>query len=234
MPAAAAAATPAAESSTTMQSAGSTCMRVGGEQEQIGRRLAVRTWLAENSRGSKEAQQAGDFEAEADAIERRGRCHGLWPANPGQRMGGMGERPQLRAQAPQRFCRNARREIRRQLSSRRRLRRWQKYRPAGGRETGAPGSPADTVTPMLPQRVGQHRSRDRLTVDKYAIAIEDDHGSLRGPAQDVGRRPAFRGNYRTTISFGGGNAKTGTARAPEIMHKNAIYDCGCRRGRLMH
>ena len=70
------------------------------EQEKVGRGFALRTSASRKQARLEKPYQPRDFEARADAVGRRRRGHGLWPADPGQRMGGMGERSQLRAQPP--------------------------------------------------------------------------------------------------------------------------------------
>jgi len=106
MPAAVAAAMPGAESSTTMHCAGSTWLRAAASRNRSGAGLPLRTSLAENRRGSKKADQPGDLEARADAIERGRRGNRFRSADPCQRMGRMGNGAQLRAQARQYFSRH--------------------------------------------------------------------------------------------------------------------------------
>jgi hypothetical protein len=102
-------------------------------------------------------------------------------------MRGMRNGAQLRAQAAQSLRRHIRRKIQRQpalgdpLDGGENIRRPAAVKPA---RHGVRGQ--RQANP--PERVGEHGGGNRFTVDKHAIAIEDDHRPLRCPAERFGRR----------------------------------------------
>jgi len=128
--------------------------------------------------GADAVGQPGGVETGPQPVMGRRRRHGFRAAHPGQGMGDVGQRAQLGAETAQRFDRNSGREIRRQLF-------------AGGgfdrrkhvRRTSAVVAARQAIRirrkSRAGQRLGEDRAHNRFAVYKYAIAIEDDHGSLR-------------------------------------------------------
>jgi hypothetical protein len=106
-------------------------------------------------------------------------------------MGGVRNGAQVGAQTPQHLRRNHRREVRRQLSLRdsldsgKNIRRPAAVKPARHDIRGQ--GHADPS-----ERVGKHCASDLLTIDKYAIAIEDDHGPSDARPKESTVVPPFR------------------------------------------
>jgi hypothetical protein len=97
-------------------------------------------------------------------------------------MGDMGQRAQLGAETAQGFDRNSGRKIRRQLFAGGRFNGRFDRREHIGRATAViaarQGIRVDRKS-GAGQGLGEDRAHNRFAVYKYAIAIEDDHGSLR-------------------------------------------------------
>src|SRR5579862_1656223 len=163
----------------------------GGMQQQVGGRLAPADSAGRKQPAAEEAQEACQFQARLDTLERRRRCDRLRSADPGQCSCHVRDGSQLPAHPPQRFVPNPFGEILGQPAAGRLLDR--------AKDVGGPSAVKaarqilrwclDTHRGECPR---QHCARDQLAVDEHTVAIEDDHWSPRCLAEWKANCPAVK------------------------------------------